>query len=339
MTELTRKERAAGAIMGALIGDALGLGCHWYYDVAAMRADCGDWVDDYRDSDPRRTDRFGYIARMRHEGGLRAGDLSQTGQIAQLLLESLAAGGGYDPADFTARLDGFLDTLDGESMSGRYTDRAVCDTWKNRHAGIAWGEAGSLTDTAEAAIWSVSLAANATGGMRELALAGHDAIELTHANPYIAGYSLAYVLGVASLIDGVALNDIREHMTELYRDPPIAERTSSIDIMFQIGNEAARMGGDASLDVDPVVACRLMGMNCTIGFLMPAAYFLIHRYPGDFERAVLTAVNAGGNNMARAALTGALSGALVGIQGIPKRFITGLADHEHLLRLADTVAR
>ena len=54
--------------------------------------------------------------------------------------------------------------------------------------------------------------------------------------------------------------------------------------------------------------------------------------------AVLSAVNGGGNNMARAALTGALSGALVGLKGIPDRFISGLTDHERLLRLAERVA-
>ena len=304
MSEPSRKDRATGAIMGALIGDALALGCHWYYDVAAQREDCGEWISDYRDSDPERTDRFGYIARLRHEAGLRAGDLSQTGQIARILLESMAEKSGYDEAEFTRRLDELFTTLDGESLSGRFTDRAVKDTWKNRQAGIAWGEAGSATDTAEAAIWCVSLAANATDDMRELAIQAGEAIKLTHSNPYIAGYSLAYVLGAAALMNGVGLDQIREHMTELYRDPQIGERTSSVDIMFQIGNEAACMGADRSLDLDPVIACRLMGMNCTIGFLMPAAYFLIHRYPDDFEMAVLSAVNAGGNNMARAALVG-----------------------------------
>jgi hypothetical protein len=43
--------------------------------------------------------------------------------------------------------------------------------------------------------------------------------------------------------------------------------------------------------------------------------------------------------MARAALTGALSGALVGLPGIPERFISGLADHARLLELAQRVAR
>ena len=49
MVEISRKDRAVGAIMGTLIGDALGLGCHWYYDLEAMRADYGDWISDYTD--------------------------------------------------------------------------------------------------------------------------------------------------------------------------------------------------------------------------------------------------------------------------------------------------
>jgi ADP-ribosylglycohydrolase len=72
--------------------------------------------------------------------------------------------------------------------------------------------------------------------------------------------------------------------------------------------------------------------------MLPAAYYLIHRYPEDFEMAVLSAVNGGGNNMARAALTGALSGAMVGLARIPERFISGLKDSERLLQLAEKVA-
>ncbi len=42
--------------------------------------------------------------------------------------------------------------------------------------------------------------------------------------------------------------------------------------------------------------------------------------------------------MARAALTGGMSGAMNGLSGIPERFITGLKDHERLLKLAEKVA-
>ena len=41
MADTTIQNRAAGAIMGAFIGDALGLGPHWYYDLSELRRDYG----------------------------------------------------------------------------------------------------------------------------------------------------------------------------------------------------------------------------------------------------------------------------------------------------------
>ena len=43
----TSKDRAVGAIMGTFIGDALGVGPHWYYDLDRLRQDYGDWIDDF----------------------------------------------------------------------------------------------------------------------------------------------------------------------------------------------------------------------------------------------------------------------------------------------------
>ena len=79
-------------------------------------------------------------------------------------------------------------------------------------------------------------------------------------------------------------------------------------------------------------------MHCTLGMVMPAAYYYVSRFEDDFEKAVLTAVNMLGNNMTCAAMTGALSGAIVGIGHIPERFITGLHGGERILALAERVA-
>ncbi len=72
------KNRAAGAIMGAFIGDALALGTHWYYDPDELRKDYGDWIDGYTDPKPGR-----------YHDGLKAGQLSQAGFILELMLRSL----------------------------------------------------------------------------------------------------------------------------------------------------------------------------------------------------------------------------------------------------------
>ncbi len=343
MTDISRKNRATGAIMGTLIGDALGLGCHWYYDIEAQVRDYGDWISDYADQKPDRADSISLagedrIAKHRHEFGLRAGDVSQTGEHMIMLMESVAGKGGYDEDDYTARFDEFLKTIDGTSFSGRYTDRAIVDVWHNRKAGIPWSDAGSMTDTPEAAIRAVVLAACSSGDPVELAIEGERNILLTHKNPYITGMSLTYAMGTAAFIHGIPLSGIRKHMFAMRDDPELCDRTCSDDVRFQVGNEAAVMGADLSLNLDPVIVTRLFGMNCLLMFMIPATGFLIHRYPEDFENAVLCAVNAGGTNMARASLVGGMSGALVGLQGIPERFITGLKDHEQLLELADKVA-
>ena len=69
MEKNTIKDRAVGAIMGAIVGDGLGLGCHWYYDLDQLRRDFGPWISGYTNSKPDRSDSFGRIARLRYDAG------------------------------------------------------------------------------------------------------------------------------------------------------------------------------------------------------------------------------------------------------------------------------
>ena len=75
-------------------------------------------------------------------------------------------------------------------------------------------------------------------------------------------------------------------------------------------------------------------MPCSILCVLPAAYYLAARFQDDFEKAVLHAVNGGGQNMSRAMLTGALADAQVGLSGIPQRFIDGLTEGREIVDLA-----
>jgi len=337
MGNIPIKDRAMGAIMGALIGDGLGLGCHWYYDLDQLKADFGGWVSGYNNSRTDRRDRFAEIARFRYEAGLRAGDVSQTGQVTILLLESVAGQGAYDEKDFTSRLDALLETLDGTPFSGRYTDWAMRDVWQHRRSGTEWPRAGSAADTSEAATRSVILAARYFKDPEFLAKLGYGNIRLTHRDPYIAGQSLSFAFTLSALISSTALSGIGEHMGRLAGIEAIRELVPSFDCLTQAKNASVALKSPVTIEPASLISS-IYGMACTLGFMLPAAYYLIHRYPEDFEMAVLSAINGGGNNMARAALTGALSGAMVGLSGIPGRFISGLRDHERLLRLAEDMA-
>ena len=80
-------------------------------------------------------------------------------------------------------------------------------------------------------------------------------------------------------------------------------------------------------------------MPCAIYHILPSAYYLAARFNDDFESGVLHAVNGGGQNQARAILTGALCGAQVGIANIPQRFIDGLEEGPRLMQLTSGLAR
>jgi len=69
-----KQNRAMGAIVGTLVGDALGVGPHWHYDLNRLREDYGEWIDDYTRPKPNR-----------FHAGLEPGENSQTGQVVTFL--------------------------------------------------------------------------------------------------------------------------------------------------------------------------------------------------------------------------------------------------------------
>ena len=73
---LSVADRAAGALMGAFIGDALALGPHWYYDLDELRARYGEWISDYT---APMSDHY--------HAGMKAGESSQAGVLLRLTLE------------------------------------------------------------------------------------------------------------------------------------------------------------------------------------------------------------------------------------------------------------
>lgn len=214
--------------------------------------------------------------------------------------------------------------------------------------GLRWQEAGSLADTAEAAIRTPVLAARYSGDMEGLLRALRSNIPLTHRDPFIAGQSIAFGMIVWGLINGHRLGDVSRAVINkagqgsVPATLEVPDRSGTLEVSFtdallqpSWSHEAAR---DPAVQIDPpLAACRLFGLACSLSFLLPAAYYFASRFENDFYQAVMSPLNGGGNNMARAALTGALAGAQVGLSGIPEYLIKGLSDHERLLQMAEDI--
>lgn len=101
----------------------------------------------------------------------------------------------------------------------------------------------------------------------------------------------------------------------------------------------AEAASDPGIKIEPASKVSIVyGMPCAIYHVLPGVYYLAARFSDDFENGVLHALNGGGQNLARAILTGALIGAQVGLSGIPQRFIDGLTDRDEILDLAKALA-
>jgi ADP-ribosylglycohydrolase len=353
INSMSVNDRAAGAVMGALIGDALAVGPHWYYDLAEMRRDYGDWISGYTEPKPHR-----------YHAGLKSGQLSQAGLITTMLLRSVVDQGGYDEADFCRRLDEELfPQLNGQPMSGPggYTSQSLRDGWGRRvEQKRPWTETGGHADTTEAAERALVLAVRYAKSPAEVARAVSANCLLTQADEAIVAMTTAYGCVLALLVQGEKLDPaLSDKLMELVKagdlpfhavtsgklgppkpgasDPPRAGRFSSPDALLT-PSYMAEAALDRGIKIEPAWKVSVVyGMPCAIYHQLPAAYYLAARFAGDFESAVLHALNGGGQKQARCILTGALAGAQVGLSGIPLRFLHGLENSAELMRLACTL--
>lgn len=354
MTTLGIQQRAIGAILGAFIGDALALGPHWYYNLEEMQRDYGPWVDDYTDPKPDR-----------YHGELKAGQSSQAGVILKLMLQSLVERGEYDEADFCRRLDEDLfPLLDGTPANGPggYTSQSIREAWRRRvEQKLPWGQTAGHADTTEAIERTLAIAVRYALHPKKLALAISSNARLTQSDDIVLSMTVAYGAILSLLVQGqkfdkmlsdklmamVKSNELPFHAVtndDLKPprpgdpDPPRVGRFASPDALLTPAY-MAQAAVDPNIRIEPAWKVSLVyGMPCAIYHQLPAVYYLAARFQNDFESAVLHAVNGGGQNQARAILTGALVGAQVGFSGIPKRFCDGLEGFDSLKELATKLA-
>jgi ADP-ribosylglycohydrolase len=354
MSDTTIQDRAAGAIMGAFIGDAMGLGPHWYYDLAELHRDYGEWITDYTDPKPGR-----------YHAGLKAGQLSQASFILKLLLTSLVERGRYEEEDFCNRMDKeLLPLLDGTPVCGPggYTCQSMRELWRQRvEQKLPWGETGGHADDTEAIERTIALAVRYASDPAGLAATITGNTVLTQNDDLVVSMTVAYGAVLGQLVQGHVLNS---HLSgKLMRlvnkgelpfhhitsdnlqpprpgdpDPPRTGKFASPDALLTPSYMAAA-AIDPDIRIEPAWKVSIVyGMPCAIYHQLPAAYYLAARFHDDFESALLHAINGGGQNQARAMLTGALVGAQVGLSRIPQRFVDGLEESDKLLQLAHGLA-
>ncbi len=340
--------------MGAFIGEALGVGPHWFYDLDALRKHYGNWINTYTRPMPGRY----------HED-LLPGDLSQAGLILKLTAQSLVEHAGYVQDDFCRRLEAeIFEKIDGSPMAGPggYTSQSIREAFfKWRGSNKNWTGLAGPADTTEALERTLAMGIFYAFDLKQMAQKIISNALLTQNDATVLSLTVAFNAVLALLIQGERLDgEISRKLITLVKSGELPFHTVTSGDYAPPGKKdsgqsqadvfpspdallspayMARAAADTGIVIEPAWKVSLVyGMPCAIYHQLPAAYYLAARFSDDFEGGVLHAINGGGQNQVRAMLTGALIGAQSGLTKIPQRFVDGLTDRAELLSLVEKLA-
>ena len=163
-------------------------------------------------------------------------------------------------------------------------------------------------------------------------LMGADAAALTHGHElgYLPAAMLVHIISLVSHNSSITLQeavaDSRQAMERLFAGIRyLPELLSLMDRAVALADQYLR-------DVD---AIHQLGQGWTGDETLAIAVYCCLKYSGDFEKAIIAAVNHGGDSDSTGAVAGNIMGAYLGLSGIPGRFISRLELQDVILELAD----
>ena len=300
---LDLKSRAAGSLIGQCLGDALG------FPVEGRSPEvCSRYV-----ADTLRTSRAGERGRR----GFRFGQYTDDSQLARELLQSIVRCGGFDPSNYARAI---ADTFTSGRIVGR--GRATEAAARRIAAGVPWNQAGTPAPSAGN---GSAMRAGPVGILfyddpTALVRVAHKQGRITHTDPRCSAGAVVIAGAVAQAMRPILppLDLLVEELAGLAEalDPVLAaamhamERTVTLPPM-----EAAAV--ISKVGIEPGYADRWRGIS---PFVTPSVLWAVYsflRSPDDYWETICTAIAVGGDVDTTAAMAGAISGAHVGLEGLP----------------------
>ncbi len=308
------EDRFAGSLVGQCLGDALGFVVEGYGPE-----ECSSYVD-------------GFL-RGGHAGDLgRApfpfGQYTDDSQLARELLQSLVERGGLDPSDYGRRVAAIF--VEGRIVGrGRATEEAA----QRLAAGVPWAKAGAPAPSAgngsamragPIGLWDFD---DLAALCRDAKLQG----QITHQDPRCAAGAIAIAAAVA-----LALREGPVEPKSFCAE--VAARASHSHAPFAAQIDALGAWADAATPAEALPrileSARLLGATPDgwrgiSPFVVPSVLWSLYsflRSPDDYWEVACTAIGVGGDVDTTAAMACAISGARVGLAGLPQKLLERLED-------------
>jgi len=252
-------------------------------------------------------EKFGVIKDIMPGNGFQAGEWTDDTQEALLLAESIVETVYLSPENFSNKLISAM--VSGKLLkAGPTTRKAIY----NLQSGTPWNSSGVDADTCGAAmrVAPIGLAYNFNLDLVEKY--AYISSVVTHKGNSAIGGAIAIATMIALLC-----NKSEEAEIELPLKS-VLEITTKYDPLIS----------------DKIKSRKLEGVSMFTWDAVPAAFY--HFLTTDsYEECVLNAVNTGGDADSIAAMAGAMKGAELGIEKIPKKWVTQVKDSDYLFEIAD----
>lgn len=312
-----RKEQFSGCLIGQCLGDAIGFVVEGYSPPACRR-----YVEDFLKTD--KAEQFG------GHFPFPFGQYSDDSQLARELMQSYAVCRKFDPADYAERLKMIF--IEKRIVAFGYSTKEAV---KRLCLGTSWEESGAPSPSAGngSAMRAAPVGLFFFDNPEMLIQAAHDQGRITHRDPRSSAGAIAVSGAVAVALQEKPIRPDRFLAT-------LGEWTGRVSPVFAAElaklsewlplppEEAAEVIADAGFDAEYIDDDEWKGIS---GYVVSSVLWSLYsflRTPEDYWETICTAISAGGDTDTTAAMAGAISGAYLGLGGIPSHRPRHLTDRQ-----------
>ena len=324
--DLITRDRAEGALWGLMLGDALAMPVHWYYDRDALRRDYGEVRELLAPRNPHPGsilhrshytpvnsdadilhDQARYWGRpgIHYHQFLEAGENTLNLQLVQVLLADLEEQGRYDADWYLDRMIAFV--RDPSSHRDTYVEEWLRGFFERRARGVPLRECGVSETHIGGLVGPLAVLLLHHDDPALARTRAHEHRELTHRGP-----------AMTEALDAVADVLLPVLAGEPLREALDGARAGSDNRLLRHDFE----GWEPLEDLE--VIGRLLSPACYVDDSVPATLYLARKYADRPEDGLVANTMAGGDNCYRGAVLGALLGAASGVGCWPERWRRGL---------------
>ena len=298
-------DKAQAMVLASFAADALSLGVHWIYNTNVIDKKWG------------RVEEYLKPERPTYHPAKDLGEFTHYGDQMLVLLESVAAGSGFDQTNFADHWQQFFISYDG------YFDGATKTTLENMGSGKEPPEAGSDSDDFAGAARLAPLAYCYRNDLDKLVDSARAQTVITH--------NCQTVIDSAEFFAGLAFKVLRGE-----------KPSSAIQNALGEGYDRAPFSkwiedGIQSAEKDTRQAIFDFGQMCEIDAAFPCVIHLITKYEDNLREGLIENAMAGGDSAGRGLTVGMVLGAHLGLDAIPPTWLSDLKSYREIVDLMNQI--